>query len=105
MNKMTTTNLAKFGNREKAIAGDLLYAMSKHGLPKYFDEEDVTVMFNFNSGYVFLTNSELQAAMLTDDNTLEIWHNCPECGCEGFIDDIKTESENDCCIEYLEQFE
>ena len=38
MNEMTTTDLAKFGSREKAMEGDLLTYMSDHGLPDDFND-------------------------------------------------------------------
>lgn len=90
--EITTTDLAEFGAREKAMAAELLTAMGK-GLPIDFYNEGVTVMMNRNSGNVFLTNSEYQVAMLTDDGKLESFYSCPECGHEGFLADMKHENE------------
>ena len=86
MNNITTTNLADFRIREKRMAAELLLAMCDQGLPENFYEEEVTVMFD--SGYVFLTNSEFQVAMLNGED-LEIWHSLPYSGQEGFADELK----------------
>ena len=90
MEDITTTDLSKFGYRELAMAGDLLKAI-KNGLPDDFDDDGITVMFNTHSGYVFLTNSDYQVAML-NDKKLESFYSCPNCGEEGFAEDILTKS-------------
>lgn len=106
MNETTTTDLAKFGNREKAMAADLLTAYSSGLLPDDFIDDQVTVMLNMNSGNVFLTNSEYQVAMFNGD-VLESFYSCPECGCEGFTDDLitdfKNNNANQCCMDYLKE--
>ena len=84
--EIVISDLSKFGYREKEIAAKLLTAMCK-GLPEDFDDDEVTVAMNTNSGYVFLTNSEYQVAMFNGDN-LESFYSCPECGCEGFFNEI-----------------
>jgi len=94
---MTTTDLSKFGYRELEILGYTLAAMQK-GLPADFDNEDVHPMFNMNSGNVFLTNSSYQVAMLNGDD-LESFYSCPECGHEGFRDEIEHGDER--CHEWL----
>jgi len=98
---MTTTNLSEFGNREKEMAGKLLIAYSDNKTTKifdeYFDDDEVTVMMNRNSGNVFLTNSDFQVGMMSDGE-IDLFFSCPECGNEGFIDELTTESE--CCVEY-----
>ena len=106
MNEITTTDLAKFGHREKAEAAKLLTCMSEKGLPDDFNDDEVTVMMNRNSGNVFLTNSDYQVAMMNGD-TLESFYSCPECGCEGFADDLKADfknkNANQCCMDYLKE--
>lgn len=84
---VTTTDLAEFGWREKRMAAELLLASCDHGLPDDFYDESVSVMFNVNSGYVFLTNSEYQVAMMNGDK-LESWYYLPYSGEEGFKDDF-----------------
>lgn len=88
-----TENLADFGARERLELKEILEAWEKHGLPDDFIEEGVRPMMNKNSGYVFLTNSEYQTCMLQNDK-LEIWHNCPNCGNEGFLFDMGNILEN-----------
>lgn len=68
----------------------MLSAWNDQGLPKGFYNEEVKPMFNRNSGYVFLVNSEYQTAMMNGDK-LEIWHNCPNCGHEGFSEDCQLD--------------
>lgn len=87
---MTTTNLAEFGFRELAIAGELLTALAHNGCPEDFNMDGVTVMFNRNSGCVFLTNSDYQVAMLCDGK-LESFYSSPYEGKEGFFDDFLEE--------------
>ena len=89
----TTTNLAQFGKRELAEVRDLLDAMLNSGLPSDFYEDAVQPMFNMNSGYVFLTNSEYQVCMLNGDK-LESFYSSPYAGLEGFYDDLKEQYED-----------
>jgi len=100
--EITTTNLSDFGSRERELLIELLTAWQKQGLPNDFYSEGVIPMFNRNSGYVFLTNSEYQTAMMNGDK-LEIWHNCGNCGHEGFAEDCMLSDDgcNECCeVEY-----
>lgn len=87
--EITTTDLSKFGSRERWMLVELLTAWDKQGLPDDFYDDTVVPMMNMYSGNVFLTNSEYQVAMLTDDNKLEIWHTCSNCGHEGFAEDCQ----------------
>jgi len=86
-----TTKLEDFGFIEREALIGILQAWNRNGLPAEFDAWGVTVMFNRDSGCVFLTNDECQTAMITDsimhNGTLELWHNCRECGHEGFEED------------------
>jgi hypothetical protein len=99
---MTTTDLKDFGIREKRLASELLTAYkTDKDLTKNFYDDEVTVMFNQNSGYVFLTNSEFQVAMIVD-GFLTDFYSCPNCGCEGFESDLEEDGDN-CCREYLKE--
>jgi len=84
-NIITTTDLSEFGARERALLIKLLLAWQEQGLPEDFDNNEVTPMFNKNSGFVFLTNSDYQVAMLNGDK-LESFYHCTNCGNEGFIE-------------------
>lgn len=79
---------------------DLLKAWRRQGLPDDFEDDAVIPMFNMNSGNVFLTNPDHQVAMLTDDDKLESFYSCPECGHEGFKADMPHDG-NESCKEYL----
>ena len=94
--EVTTTDLADFGSRERGMLIDLLVAWRDQGLPEDFEPEEVRPMMNRLSGCVFLTNSDYQTAMLNGDR-LESWHNCPECGHEGFAEDCTLRDDGDGC--------
>lgn len=102
MGEITTTDLSKFGNREREIAEQLLKAWREQGLPNDFYEEKVTIMSNNNSGNVFLTNSECQVVMMCGEK-LESFYTCPECGHEGFLEDMTHGEDTKECQEYLTQ--
>lgn len=87
---MTTTNLSDFGHRELEMLEELLQAMREQGLPDDFLDSEVTPMMNQNSGYVFLTNSEYQTAMMNGDN-LESFYFLSYAGNEGFADELFEE--------------
>lgn len=89
MDNITTTNLAEFGYRELDMAGDLLKAI-KNGLPVDFNDNDITVMFNKNSGMVFLTNSDYQVAILNDDELVS-FYSTPYEGLEGTFEELAEE--------------
>lgn len=101
-NEITTSDLSKFGSRERKMVEELLRAWREQGLPEDFYDNEVVPMMNMNSGYVFLTNSEFEVAMMNGDK-LEIWYTCPNCGHEGFKEDMLHSEDDDDCREYLEQ--
>jgi hypothetical protein len=104
MDKIVTKDLTEFGYRELEEAGILLQAYSEN--PSILGDK-VEVFFNRNSGCVFLSDEDCNTAMMNEDN-LELWHWCPECGTEGFKEDFDTGnngSDNKCCVEYIKQFE
>ena len=91
MREVITTDFSKFGSRERAMAEDLLKAWREQGLPDDFDNDEVTIMMNLMSGYVFLTNSDYQVAMMNDD-VLESFYTDFETGEEGYKEDLSEES-------------
>jgi hypothetical protein len=100
METTTTTDLSKFGWRERKMAAELLTAACDQGFPDDFEDDEVTIMMNMNSGNVFFTNSEYQVAMMNGDK-LESFYSCPECGHEGFKDEILHNEDNAECTRYL----
>ncbi len=98
---MTTTNLADFGYRERKMAAELLMAMC-NGLPDDFEDDQVVVMMNQNSGNVFLTNENCDVAMMNGDK-LESFYSCPYCGHEGFKEDMEHEAKDEECTRYLQE--
>jgi len=92
-----TQDLSQFGYREMEIAADLLHAYCQTS-PDFLSE-NVKVEFNPNSGAVFLVDEEFNVGMMNGEN-LEQWLNCPECGTEGFLEDMIEEGQ-DCCHSFL----
>ena len=93
----TTTDLKDFGFRELRMAADLLNAYCEN--PPECLGDGVHLMMNLHSGCVFLTDEDFNVAMMNGD-TLEPFHSCPECGAEGFAEDMP---ESDCCQQYLKE--
>ena len=100
MNESTTTDFSKFGSRERRLAGELLRASENQGFPEDFNADGVTIMMNLNSGNVFFTNEDCQVAMMNGDE-LESFYSCPNCGNEGFAEEVLTKSGK--CKECKEQ--
>ncbi|PZM77294.1 MAG: hypothetical protein DKM50_13355 [Candidatus Margulisiibacteriota bacterium] len=98
--EITTTDFSKFGYRERVIVEELLRVWREQGLPEDFWGEEVSIMMNMNSGYVFLTNSEYQVAMMNGDK-LESWYTCTNCGHEGFAEDMEHNLDDPDCRDYL----
>lgn len=96
----TTTDFSKFGWRERGLAVDLLKASCEKGFPDNFEDDEVTIMMNQNSGNVFFTNAEFQVAMMNGDD-LESFYSCPICGHEGFLDEMDHNEDDEECQEYL----
>jgi len=90
MENMLTSDIAKFGARERAILVELLEAWSRDGLPSDFYEENVHPMFNLNSGYVFLTNADYQEAIM-EDGKLVSHYSLPYEGIQGTLSELKEE--------------
>jgi hypothetical protein len=92
---ITTTDLSQFGWRERQMAANLLLASCTQGFPDDFSDDEVTVMMNTSSGNVFLTNTNFEVAMM-NGNKLESFYSCPECGHEGFREDMEHAGGEDC---------
>lgn len=100
----TTTNFADFGYRERKMAADLLNASIDQGFPADFADDEVTIMMNSDSGNVFFTNADSDVCMMNGDK-LESFYSCPQCGAEGFADEIHDGDTPDTlnaeCVRYL----
>jgi len=95
-----TSDFSKFGWRERRMAATLLTASCDQGFPEDFNDDEVTICMNTGSGNVFLTNSDYQVAMMNGDK-LESFYSCPECGHEGFKDEMQHNEDNPECQRYL----
>ena len=97
MENEITTDLSEFGWRELDEAVRLLTAYKEKGAD--FLGNGIKLYFNKLSGNVFLADEDLNIAMMNGDN-VEQWFICPNCGHEGFKEDMKHEG-NKACKEYL----
>lgn len=68
----------------------IINAWNHNGLPNDFNEDNVKLAFNKNSGYVFLVNDDYQVAMMNGNN-LECFYTSPYDGHEGFLSDLLEE--------------
>jgi hypothetical protein len=93
--EIVTSDLSRFGSRERKMVEDLLRAWREQGLPEDFYDDEVVPMMNMNNGNVFLTNSDYQVATMNGDK-LEYFYSCPECGHEGFKEDMQHEGSYHC---------
>jgi hypothetical protein len=92
MQNIVTTNLTYFGYRERKEAERLLASWNRDGLPSGFHDDEVQIFMNRISGYVFLSNSDYQVAMMNGDR-LEIYYTDSETGEEGFADELSEEAQ------------
>jgi hypothetical protein len=99
----TTTDLSRFGYREYAKLEQIIKAIREQGIPREMNV-GVYPMFNMNSGDVFLTNEYCDVAMMNGDK-LEMFYSCPECGHEGFRDELEHGELNGNCQEWLKDLE
>lgn len=99
-----TRDLMAFGYRELSMAGELLSALKTNKDKTKFLSHGVAVEFNPNSGNVFLVDEDYNVAMMNGD-TLEDFFTCPECGHEGFFDEMKDDGHGKKkeCKEYIKQ--
>jgi hypothetical protein len=95
-----TNDLTKFGVKELREAGELIIAYADN--PPDFLCDGVQVWFNMNSGFVFLSDKDLNVAML-NNGKLEQFFTCPICGHEGFKEDMKHGEGNKYCEGYLKE--
>ena len=101
---VVTADLSKFGYRELSEAADLLKAYADN--PSVLDGDDVSVSFNMNSGYVFLSDEDFNTALINHESgKLEKWYNCPVCGHEGFHGEMCHNTDDPECAEYLESID
>jgi len=87
-----TENIGDFGSREREMLREIL----SQPLPDNFSDDEVKLAFNKGSGFVFLVNADYQCAMINHDTgSLEIFHNTPDQGDEGFLSDLLKSSPDD----------
>ena len=97
--EQNTNDLSKFGFCELEETTTLLTAFCND--PSILGD-GVKPEFNPNSGNVFLVDEDYNIAMMNGDD-LELWHYCPICGHEGFLEDMAHNEDDEECQEYLKE--
>lgn len=93
MNTLITADFSQFGIRELIFAQLLLKAYAEEGAD--FLGCGLTVNFNLNSGYVFLSDEDYNVGMLDEGETHIVqFYTCPECGYEGTQHDAISEEKD-----------
>ena len=93
-----TNDLRQFGYTELQEAARLLTALTD-SCPDWLGDS-IQLWFNNNSGCVFSSDEDYNVGMM-NGNTIEQWHNCPECGHEGFKEDLPHNEDNAECQAWL----
>jgi hypothetical protein len=82
MDYIVTTDISQFGYIELETAGKLLSLYSEYGCE--FLTEGLTLNFNQQSGYVFLSDTEYHVGVLDESEAHIVqFFTCSECGYEG----------------------
>ena len=87
-----SSNFEDMGFKEITEVAEILNAYASGNTTRYynryFENNEIKPCFNLHSGYVFLTNSEYQSAMM-NGKKLDVFESCHECGNEGFPHEFK----------------
>ena len=99
MEEIVTSDLGRFGARERAIAGEILWAWNTHGLPADFEGPsegwEVRIMFNTQSGDVFLDNGEGCQTAVMEGRELVTFYCLGYGGIEGTLTELEEGFERD----------
>lgn len=89
---IVTSDLARFGHRERVIAGEILWAWNTQGLPADFEDGyETRIMFNTQSGYVFLDNGEACQTAVMEGRDLVMFYCLGYQGIEGTLEELEEE--------------
>ena len=94
--EIVTSDWSKFGDTEIEEAKELLSHIKE--IDSY---GKVEVLLNTHSGYVFLSDEDYKTWMMNDEK-IEEWYSCPECGHEGFLEDMMHAGNGE-CLRYQEE--
>ena len=93
MNTVVTVDFSQFGIRELIFAQLLLKAYAEQGAE--FLGCGLTVNFNLNSGYVFLSDEDYNVGVLDESEKYIVqFYTCSECGYEGTQHDAISEEKD-----------
>ena len=82
MDNIVTCDLSDFGIKELIEASTLLKAYANNKAVDFLGV-GLTLNFNRNSGYVFLSDEDYNVGILDDNNEIVQFYSCPQCGNEG----------------------
>lgn len=93
LNTVITADFSQFGIRELIFAQGLLKAYAEEGAD--FLGCGLTLNFNTQSGYVFLSDDDYNVGVLdeTEEHIVQ-FYTCPQCGYEGTQHDALTEKKD-----------
>jgi hypothetical protein len=94
---IVTADLSDFGHRELKMAATLLAALSETHANL---GDGITLYLNTHSGFVFLSDEDYNVAMM-NGSELEAFYSCPECGHEGFANEMLHGEDDAECRRYL----
>lgn len=105
MQNIVTSDISKFGQRERELAKKLLSVYgTKDDRTKHLGD-GIQVFMNRDSGYVFLSDEDYNVALL-NGNKLEDFHSCPNCGNESVASQFRNDFDDvECCKEYADDLE
>lgn len=107
-NNIVTADFSDFGYVELGKAKDLLTAYMENKLArdsvKDWISDGLKICFNKNSGYVFFSDEDYNTFLLNENDELDVWLNCPECGTEGFPKELIANEHCNECKEYAERY-
>ena len=96
MDDVVTSDLGRFGARERAIAGEILWAWNTHGLPADFEDGyETRIMFNTQSGYVFLDNGDGCQTAVMEGRELVTFYCLNYGGIEGTLTELMVKCVRD----------
>jgi len=106
MKDIVTADFSNFGYREIDLAQRLLYAYAHRRMTDRAVDwfgDGVQIMFNTHSGFVFLSDEDYNTLMF-NNGLLDLFLYCPNCGNEGFAEEIYENPQCDECKDFAKNY-
>ncbi len=104
---IVTDDWKNFGHREIKAAIELLNLYNENKMTPVAEEymgEHLRPMLNRHSGWVFLTDDDNHVFLANHEGLLDIFLSCPNCGNEGFPEELIESPECEECKEFATQY-